>query len=225
MDQPKSAIKSVITAMAKRLRRKVVDMEEYLEENQAPLDPTQRRRLAHMNDEAREQLERMKKAWANRKADVKFDKVYIDEVNVIIADAEDDVREIIEESKKIMDMPNVSPSSATYDAFEKGEHKMNQGPRGSDDKDKKIRNDDRTDAGQNIHMRKVGTEDMKRGSVVGKERKNTRQTLESVRATVDMLMTAQEGIRNRRESPEVEGNNRKRPGAHDARYNAGGDTK
>ena len=41
MDQPKSAIKSVITVMAKRLRRKVVDMEEYLEENQAPLDTAQ----------------------------------------------------------------------------------------------------------------------------------------------------------------------------------------
>ena len=62
MEQPKSAI----TMMAKRLRRKVVDVEEYLEENQAPLDPTQRRRLAHMNDETREQLERMRKAKRNR---------------------------------------------------------------------------------------------------------------------------------------------------------------
>ena len=201
MDQPKSAIKSVITVMAKRLRRKVVDMEEYLEENQAPLDPTQRRRLAHMNDETREQLERMRQAWANRKADIKFDKVYIDEVNIIIADAEDDVREIIEESRKIMDMPNVSPSSATCATFEKSELKIDQGPRGSDDKN------------EDIHMRKVGTKDIKHGDVVEQKRRTTRQTLESVRATVDMLMTAQEGIRNRRESPEVEGNNRKRPGA------------
>ena len=203
MEQPKSAI----TMMAKRLRRKVVDVEEYLEEHQAPLDPTQRRRLAHMNDEMREQLERIRQAWANRKKDVQFNKAYIDEINIIIADAEDDVREIIRESRKIMDMPNVSPSSATCATFEESELKMNQGPRGSDDKDKKIHNDDRTDAGQNIHMRKVGTEDMKHENVVGKERKTTRQTLESVRATVDMLMTAQEGIRNRRELPEVEGNN------------------
>jgi hypothetical protein len=35
MEQQKSAI----TIMAKRLRRKVVDVEEYLEENQAPLNP------------------------------------------------------------------------------------------------------------------------------------------------------------------------------------------
>ena len=204
MDQPKSAIKAVITAMAKRLRRKVVDMEEYLEENQALLDPTQRRRLAHMNDEAREQLERMKKAWANRKADVKFDKVYIDEVNVIIADAEDDVREIIEESRKIMDMPNVSPSSAACAALRESGLKIGQKPRGSDDKDK------------DIHMRKVGTKDMKHEGVVEQRRRTTKQTLGSVRATVDMLMAAQEGIQNRRAPPEVEGSDRKK---------AGGDTK
>ncbi len=132
MEQPKSAI----TMMAKRLRRKVVDVEEYLEDNQAPLDPTQRRRIKHMNNEMREQLERIRQAWANRKKDVGFNKAYIDEINRIIADSEDDVRETIMESRKIMNMPNVSPSSATCDTFEKSEHKMNQGPRGSDDNDK-----------------------------------------------------------------------------------------
>ena len=60
MEQPKSAI----TRMAKRLRRKVVDMEEYLEDNQAPLDPTQRKRIKHMNKDMHEQLERIKQAWA-----------------------------------------------------------------------------------------------------------------------------------------------------------------
>ena len=118
MEQPKSAI----TMMAKRLRRKVVDVEEYLEENQVPLDPTQRRRVTHMKNEMREQLERIRQAWANRKKDVQFNKAYIDEINIIIADAEDDVREIIRESRKIMDMPNVGPSSATCDAFEKSEN-------------------------------------------------------------------------------------------------------
>ena len=109
-----------------------------------------------------------------------------------------------------MNMPNVSPSSATCEAIEKSETKMNRGTKGSDNNDKRICDDDSTDAGQDIHMRKVGTEDGQHEDLVGKEGKNTRQTLESVRATVDMLMTAQEGIRNRRESPEVEGNNQKR---------------
>ena len=58
MEQPKLAI----TRMANRLRRKVVDMEEYLENHQAPLDPTQRKRIIHMNKDMRDQLNRIKQA-------------------------------------------------------------------------------------------------------------------------------------------------------------------
>jgi len=155
MEQPKSAI----TMMAKRLRRKVVDVEEYLEDNQAPLDPAQRRRIKHMNNEMREQLERIKQAWANRRKDVEFDKAYIDEINRIITDSEDDVRETIMESRKIMNMPNVSPSSATCEAIETSKNKKNRGTKGSGNNDKRVCDEDNTDAGQDIHMRRVGTGD------------------------------------------------------------------
>ena len=93
MEQPKLAI----TRMAKRLRRKVVDMEEYLEENQAPLDPTQRKRIKHMNKDMREQLDRIKQAWADRNKEDKFDEIYVEEITRIITDSEDYVRETIME--------------------------------------------------------------------------------------------------------------------------------
>ena len=167
MEQPKSAI----TRMAKRLRRKVVDVEEYLEDNQAPLDPAQRRRIKHMNNEMREQLERIKRAWANRRRDVEFDEAYIDEINRIITDSEDDVRETIMESRRLMNMPNVSPSSATCEAIGTSRTEEDREIRGSGNNGKRVDADDNTDAGQDIHMRKVGTEDGQHEGLVEAEGK------------------------------------------------------
>ena len=62
MEQSKLAI----TRMARRLRRKVVDMEEYLEENQAQLDPMQRKRVKHMNKEGHEGATRKNKTSMER---------------------------------------------------------------------------------------------------------------------------------------------------------------
>ena len=155
MEQPKLAI----TRMAKRLRRKVVDMEEYLEENQAPLDPTQRKRIKHMNKDMREQLDRIKQAWADRSREVKFDETYIEEINRIITDSEDDVRETIMESRRVMNMPNISPSSVTREAIEVSETGGDQENKGSDNNGKKEDTDENTDASQDIHMRRVGTGD------------------------------------------------------------------
>ncbi len=95
MEQPRLAI----TRMAGRLRRKVVDMEEYLEENQAPLDPMQCRRVKHMNKDMREQLERIKQAWKDHNEDDKLDDIHVKEITRIIADSEDDVRVTIMESR------------------------------------------------------------------------------------------------------------------------------
>ena len=84
--------------MANRLRRKVVDMEEYLENHQAPLDPTQRKRIIHMNKDMRDQLNRIKQAWDDHNDVDRFDDIYIAEITRIITDSEDDVRETIMES-------------------------------------------------------------------------------------------------------------------------------
>ncbi len=176
MEQPKSAI----TRLAKRLRRKVVDMEEYLEDNQAPLDPTQRKRIKHMNKDMREQLERIKQAWANRRSDVEFDEAYVEEINRIITDSEDDVRETIMESRRVMNMPNVSPSSAACEAIGASETGENKEIRGSDNNGNKEHTGKIIDAGQDIHMRKVGTENRQHEGLVEEKGKEARQNLESV---------------------------------------------
>ena len=92
-----------------------------MEENQAPLDLTQRKRIKHMNKDMREQLNRIKQAWADRNKEDKFDDIYIEEITRIITDSEDDVRETIMESRRVMNMPNVSPNSATCEAIEVSE--------------------------------------------------------------------------------------------------------
>lgn len=186
----------------KRLRRKVVNMEEYLEENQAPLDPTQHKRIKHMNKDMWEQLDRIKQAWADRNEEDKFDDIYIEEITRIITDSEDDVRETIMESRRVMNMLNVSPNSATCEAIEMSGTEGGQRQNGGGDNDGK---EDNTDAkgntSQNIHMRRVDTEDRQidKSHQIEVHKKEKKESLKSVQAAVEMLMAAQgEHNRNRR---------------------------
>ena len=70
-----------------------------------------------MNKDMREQLESIKQAWRDQNEGDKLDDdVQIEEIIIIIADSENDVRMTIMESRKAMNMPNVSPNSATREA-------------------------------------------------------------------------------------------------------------
>ena len=87
--------------MAKSLRRKVVDVEEYLENNQTPLNPEQRKRLKCMNKGMRDQLGRMKQAWRVHNDADKLDDAYTLEIAKIVNNAEDEVQEKNQGVKKI----------------------------------------------------------------------------------------------------------------------------
>jgi hypothetical protein len=197
-------------------------MEEYLENHQAPLDPTQRKRIIHMNKDMRDQLNRIKQAWDDHNDVDRFDDIYIAEITRIITDSEDDVRETIMESRKLMNMPNVSPNSATRGADEASETGGGQKSEICSDNDGNEDNVTEAEATkyQNIRMRKVDTEsrpidDGRQTEVPARTKSKEKATLESVRASVEMLIAAQdEHNQNRRELTEEKKYNRDEPGAH-----------
>ena len=55
--------KVVINLFAENLRTKAVEIEEYIDENQSPLDPQQLKQLQRMNKSMKARCRRMRWAW------------------------------------------------------------------------------------------------------------------------------------------------------------------
>ena len=230
MEQPKLAI----TRMAKRLRRKVVDVEEYLENNQAPLDPTQQRHLENMHKDMRDQLGRIKQAWSDHDEEY-FDDAYVSEIASIITESEYDVREALEESRKFMSVQRgTSDVTQTTGGINKpGEHRESKEQTGGRADEKEVITEDGIPHRKEIQIRKVDVENgpqcINRSVEPASAAVKGKENLETVRATVKLLMAAQDGPNyGRQKLTKEKRKKREGPGAHERMHhsareeNAGG---
>ena len=97
MERPSLSIR----LMAKCLHRRVVNIEEHLENNHEYLDPEQREHLDRLINDMLKQLGEMENAWVNHKSGTTVKTDHPAEIAGIINNAEDEVWETLDESRKI----------------------------------------------------------------------------------------------------------------------------
>ena len=190
MEQPMLSV----TLMAKRLHRKVVDVEEYLENNQPPFDRDQQDRLKRMSKYMQNQRSRMKQAWKIHNDTGKLDNVDNSNIAKIVKESEDEVREAIEETKKYLTLSDQSgPAVEAKNEIEKDQKVTGQ--------ENEHNNVDATTTEMpqlhNPHIRKVDVASLPVNKIRTEKRPDqklsrTEVTLEMVIAMVEQLLAEQD---------------------------------
>ena len=99
--------RAVITSFATNLREKAIEIEEYIEETEKPLQAKQRKRLQRMTTSMEDRCHRMKAAWQEHDPNVnKKDVEYLEELNEVVRSVEAEVAETSREAHRTLRLAN-----------------------------------------------------------------------------------------------------------------------
>ena len=101
--------KVVINLFAESLRMKAIEIEEYIDENQSPLDPRQLKRLQRMNRSMKARCRRMRQAWREHDPNVdNEDADCLEELNEIVKSTKAEVAETSEKSYAVLQLHGIA---------------------------------------------------------------------------------------------------------------------
>jgi len=115
--------RAVITSFANSLRKKAIEIEDYIDENERPLKTKQKERLQKMTTSMEDRCHRMRAAWQEHNPNVhKTDVESLEELDELVKSIEAEVEETSREARQVLQPQN------------SGQHpeRMNEGQDGKD---------------------------------------------------------------------------------------------
>ena len=99
----------VINLFAESLRMKAIEIEEYIDENQSPLDPRQLERLQRMNKSMKARCRRMRQAWREHDPTVdNEDADCLEELNKVVKSTKAEVAETSEKAYAVLQLHGIA---------------------------------------------------------------------------------------------------------------------